>query len=510
MEVECNTDETPELFKAQLFALSGVQPSRQKVMLKGQTLKDDTWGAYKLKDKATLLMMGSAEALPEAPEKATVFMEDMTEDQLASALELPAGLNNLGNTCYLNATVQCLRSVPELRDALKNYDGNIQTALASAPADSITAALKDLYHQMDKTGEGIPPIILLQLLHIAFPQFAEKNEHGTYQQQDANECWVQMVRLLQQKLPGVKPTETEADSAVEGAIAAAAANKAGFMDQYFRVENEATLKCAEAPDEPASVSKEHAYQLSCFISTEVKYIHTGLKSRLQESIQKRSPSLERDAEYVKESKINRLPAYLTIQMVRFYYKEKEGINAKILKDVKFPLIMDTYDLCTPALQKKLEPMRNNFKIMEDKRVEAKSKLNARGDDKGASLQQANPEEDKGTLLPYDFSDDIGSNCSGYYELQAVLTHQGRSSSSGHYVSWVKRTKNEWIKFDDDQVYPVAEEEVLRLSGGGDWHCAYVLLYGPRRISQEDAEPEEEEKAETETTKETKTEKMDTQ
>lgn len=34
-------------------------------------------------------------------------------------LELPAGLTNLGNTCYLNATLQCLHSVPELRDSLK-------------------------------------------------------------------------------------------------------------------------------------------------------------------------------------------------------------------------------------------------------------------------------------------------------------------------------------------------------------------------------------------------------
>ena len=34
--------------------------------------------------------------------------------------------------------------------------------------------------------------------------------------------------------------------------------------------------------------------------------------------------------------------------------------------------------------------------------------------------------------------DIGSNNSGYYELQAVLTHKGRSSSSGHYVAWVRR------------------------------------------------------------------------
>jgi len=48
--VEVNTEEEPILFKAQLFALTGVQPERQKVMLKGTTLKDDDWGNLKLKD----------------------------------------------------------------------------------------------------------------------------------------------------------------------------------------------------------------------------------------------------------------------------------------------------------------------------------------------------------------------------------------------------------------------------------------------------------------------------
>lgn len=27
--------------------------------------------------------------------------------------------------------------------------------------------------------------------------------------------------------------------------------------------------------------------------------------------------------------------------------------------------------------------------------------------------------------------------------------------------------------------PKTTEDILKLSGGGDWHCAYVLLYGPR-------------------------------
>lgn len=41
--IEVNTDEDPLVFKAQLFALTGVHPSRQKVMCKGLALKDDDW-----------------------------------------------------------------------------------------------------------------------------------------------------------------------------------------------------------------------------------------------------------------------------------------------------------------------------------------------------------------------------------------------------------------------------------------------------------------------------------
>lgn len=49
-DIEVNTDEPPMLFKAQLFALTGVQPERQKVMLKGVTLKDEDWKNFNLKN----------------------------------------------------------------------------------------------------------------------------------------------------------------------------------------------------------------------------------------------------------------------------------------------------------------------------------------------------------------------------------------------------------------------------------------------------------------------------
>uniref|UniRef100_A0A8C1K0H2 Ubiquitin carboxyl-terminal hydrolase n=1 Tax=Cyprinus carpio TaxID=7962 RepID=A0A8C1K0H2_CYPCA len=446
--VELNTEEPPMVFKAQLFALTGVQPERQKVMVKGGTLKDDEWGNIKLKNGMTLLMMGSADALPEEPVVRPMFVEDMTEEQLASAMELPCGLTNLGNTCYMNATVQCLRSVPELKDALRRYSGALRSSGASAPSQYITAAMRDLYESMDKTSSSIPPIILLQFLHLAFPQFAEKGDQGQYLQQDANECWLQIMRVLQQKLEPEEP-ETPMD-----------------VSLFYYI-----MKCTESEDEEPTKGTESQLQLSCFINQEVKYLATGLRLRLQEDITKLSPSLQRNALYIKSSKISRLPAYLTVQMVRFFYKEKESVNAKVLKDVKFPLMLDVYELCTAELQEKMVSVRSKFKEVEDKKLEMQQQPKA--------SKVGPPKETK--YEPFCFSDDLGSNNSGYYDLQAVLTHQGRSSSSGHYVGWVKRKEDEWVKFDDDKVSVVTPEDILKLSGGGDWHIAYVLLYGPRRL-----------------------------
>ncbi|KOB65883.1 Ubiquitin carboxyl-terminal hydrolase 14 [Operophtera brumata] len=329
-----------------IFALTGVQPERQKVVCKGVTLKDEAWANFKLTNNALVLVMGSKEEdVPAAPLEPVRFVEDMNESELASLI-------NLGNTCYMNATVQCLKTVPELKNALLGYD----------------------------------------------------------------------------------------------------------KKQYFGGTLDVELVCSEA-DEPRSKSSESFLQLSCFISQDVKYLQSGLKSKMSEQITKLSQTLGRDAIYTKTSKISRLPAYLTVQFVRFYFKEKESINAKILKDVKFPLELDVYDLCSPELQERLTPMRSKFKELEDAATE--KSLSTKNKNHGDSKKDPS----KKTVVPYWFEN-------------AVLTHRGRSSSSGHYVAWVARNDG-WLRCDDDTVTPVSEEDVLKLSGGGDWHCAYLLLYGPK-------------------------------
>ncbi|XP_034097704.1 ubiquitin carboxyl-terminal hydrolase 14 [Drosophila albomicans] len=465
-DIDVNTDEEPILFKAQLFALTGVQPERQKVMCKGGILKDDEWN-LQLKDGAVVLLLGSKEKVPEVPQTPVKFIEDMNEAEAATAMRIPAGLTNLGNTCYMNATVQCLRAVPELRKALVNFGQD--TSDSGSTASTVSSAMKIVFAQMEK-GTTITPIVLLQALHRASPQFAQTGENGTYRQQDANECWSEILKMLQQKL---RPLSQESD----GAIAEKKTHNS-FIEQFFGGTFEVKMTADEAPDEPATISSENFLQLSCFISMEVKYMQSGLKSKMKEQLVKNSESLGRDAHYTRTYLVSRLPAYLTVQFVRFQYKGKEGINAKVLKDIKFPMDFDAFELCTPELQQKLCPMRAKFKEVDDKKMEVESQIK-----QTAKSMEIDEEIDESKYEKFSFDDDLGSNNSGFYTLKAVLTHKGRSSSSGHYVAWVRSSGDVWFKFDDDDVTSVTTDEILRLSGGGDWHCAYVLLYGPKLLDK---------------------------
>lgn len=70
-----------------------------------------------------------------------------------------------------------------------------------------------------------------------------------------------------------------------------------FIEQFFGGTFEVTMNCSESSDEEVAVSKENFLQLSCFISPEVRYMLSGLKSKMKENLTKHSELLGRDANY---------------------------------------------------------------------------------------------------------------------------------------------------------------------------------------------------------------------
>jgi ubiquitin carboxyl-terminal hydrolase 14 len=86
-DIDLDTEEPGSTFKFQIFSLTGVPPERQKVLIKGGQLKDEQdMSALSLKPGHSFMLIGTAEQGFKAPEKKTLFLEDMTTAEMAKSV----------------------------------------------------------------------------------------------------------------------------------------------------------------------------------------------------------------------------------------------------------------------------------------------------------------------------------------------------------------------------------------------------------------------------------------
>ncbi|WPG97581.1 cysteine proteinase [Acrodontium crateriforme] len=503
-DVEINTESNGEELKMQLYSLTNVEPINQKVLWK-KPVKDDTpLNSLGLKPGVTITLMGtpSADQVKEVP-KAMKFVEDMTEAELAKQDgAIPAGLQNTGNTCYANATLQTLRAIPELQQSLATYTPSAGPSAGSSSSlfspdqlaqhgigglgsgNDLTSALRDLYQQMSGTQQGFPPIMFLTTLRQKFPQFAERSKgpHGGYAQQDAEEVWSQLVHTLQTSL---KLPEDD-DSGFKT-----------WVDKFMGGKFEVTTTCDDAPEEESITNSEDFTDLKCNIQGDTNHLREGINIGLNEKLEKNSATLGREATYTRISKISRLPKYMPIHLIRFFWRKDTQKKAKIMRKITFQHEIDVTEFCTDELRSKLIPVRDKVRELrkEEEDVERAKKRQkrmrkeaensaqdskVRSDEPFQKLKEKEKAKESGSetetkkaedtemggtetfktdeeieqeraaaifnakkdllaAVHPDMAKDKTANQTGLYELRGVVTHQGSSADSGHYTAYVKKT-----------------------------------------------------------------------
>eukprot|EP00542_Grammatophora_oceanica_P011263 CAMPEP_0194032660 /NCGR_PEP_ID=MMETSP0009_2-20130614/5551_1 /TAXON_ID=210454 /ORGANISM="Grammatophora oceanica, Strain CCMP 410" /LENGTH=556 /DNA_ID=CAMNT_0038673169 /DNA_START=19 /DNA_END=1689 /DNA_ORIENTATION=+ len=522
--------------KTELEEQTGVPNDRMKLMAKSKglwkgVLKDDCdlstidFAAALTKNKGVLnlLLMGSATKLA-APKVKTVFLEDLPPEEIAKVKE-PSGLTNLGNTCYLNSVVQCLRAIKPLRQGLSGYTPSSSStsshSLTGQANTMFLGALRDTFASLDRTAEAVSPMQLVQATRSAFPQFAQPGPQGQPMQQDAEEFYSGLLTIASSETTGTNTIQRGLGSKVSADELKGADN---LVDAVFGLKMEETLTCDELEasaevTEPPVKSFDLQRKLVCNIQggsdgnsskVNVSHVAEGIQLSLEGKLEKRSEVLGRDAMWTRRQRIARLPPVLVVQFGRFYWKETpdsqdhSGVKCKVMKPVAFNGILDVYDFCSEDVQKVLKKARDKALKEDEERINRK--LQGKEETKSEDVEMKDAAEDEEELkaalamsMEPEF-EPIGpglpTNFQGQYELFAVVTHKGRDADGGHYMGWVKaenqpadgvqkigdseQDNENWYVFDDDEVSPCQTEDVLKLKGGGDWHMSYLNFYRAKK------------------------------
>eukprot|EP00536_Pseudo-nitzschia_multiseries_P001685 jgi/Psemu1/181565/e_gw1.21.13.1 len=352
----------------------------------------------------------------------------------------PRGFHNLGNTCFLNATLQCLTYLPPLCQTLiaisenKSRTGQNGGKKKTPQGQKITSSLCSLFQQAHglnnnsfKTGGAFAPKKVVGHL----PNIGSCGSRNGYKfrlgrQEDAHEF---LVHLL--------------DAMNDGELRAAGINQniSGWRDRL-----------------PVSRLDETTFVHRIFggyFRSQVRCRRCNYRSNTYD------PFLDLSLEVSKKSSTSVLNALSE-------FTRKETLDAanqwKCSGCKKYVCATKQLTVFRPPLTLCIQLKRFSF---DNFGFGQKYSKYHHGHGGGSKITK--PIEFPGTLnLP------LSDNRSCQYTLTGIVIHVGGSSQSGHYTAYVKKPgkngANQWYHMDDSEVQPVSERTVLRQRD------AYLLFY----------------------------------
>jgi ubiquitin C-terminal hydrolase len=436
---------------------------------------------------------------------------------------LTFGLQNLGNTCYLNAVMQALCSLREFVSDLRVMPKSIPHVAEGR----IFAGSLDILQQMGNAASAqgpLSPAKLRELIAEASPMF------GGNQQQDAHEFLLEYVNQLHDELLGARKAWLDAHSIVDSDEALPP------TQLHLDSEIQKTLRCVNC-SQCREVS-ERFRDFSLDFPAQSPIVHVGSEERceLRSMLGNyfKAELLEAKCEHClapaaeMSKQLTLPPQVLVLHLKRFvpnvekqrYEKQHQTVDIPLSFNLKSylreayatssgkrehsspgrlparPLASEVAPQSTASSSAAWEVHLNDewkaFSPDEAQFLEeayAKSpngscERQARGSNyefRFSAMSQVN--KDSTTCRPIrrrmvssaPSSDGVAEEVASgpVYNLRSIVAHDGASPHSGHYVTYARSETGSWKLYDDSLVREVADgQELLRTLG----RKAYILFY----------------------------------
>eukprot|EP00548_Thalassiothrix_antarctica_P019651 CAMPEP_0194195056 /NCGR_PEP_ID=MMETSP0154-20130528/75919_1 /TAXON_ID=1049557 /ORGANISM="Thalassiothrix antarctica, Strain L6-D1" /LENGTH=1062 /DNA_ID=CAMNT_0038919543 /DNA_START=418 /DNA_END=3603 /DNA_ORIENTATION=- len=354
------------------------------------------------------------------------------------------GLKNLGNTCYLNSSLQLLYTLPEFVSGLTG-NGSVLcesiTSLSNTLKNTTSVTTKTTMHQT-----AVNPRCIKEAVDAVSDRFLGN------EQRDAHEFLSDLIDRLHDELK-----EKDKDR-----------KKKLVTDRFFRTDMDVCLKCNNC----------------------------GYERTMQEMYRHLSIEVDRHDRYpTEEEEIRKwkvedgLKKFFDPQQLDVTCEKcKEGTTATQTQDglKKFfdPQQLDvTCEKCkegTTATQTLSIASFPKALILQLKRFVVRERKTETGPGQPPSIEMIISKNKDPVLVPpkinlarFDNSVQKQQQKNIQYKLAGIVHHHGSTPSSGHYTADVIR-KNEWISFDDWRTSSIQLGQLLE--DPADQRTSYLLLY----------------------------------
>lgn len=310
-------------FMERVEKATGVLVKNQKILTRyrKEILPKSTYADVKLKNGALLMLSGDngdqtvkiePKAIQEQEEKTKAEIEEENRNK-----EIVIGMADLGNTCYLNATIQTLRLIPEFTDIVSRFDSKDISPFVY----ELSLVLRFFMHENNNGFIPVTPSRFITVLRGLYPAFADMDERQMFRQQDA----LEFMYVIFEELNSASKKYPEFSNLLDM-----------FTTKY--------IKITQQGENTISTEEASAILCPCAVNEHTITVEQGLF--YPEDVDENTKTY---------SKITKLPKYLFIAINRTNFRKDSKTAVKITRKIKHPHVLGTalLSLCEPEYRKKV-------------------------------------------------------------------------------------------------------------------------------------------------------------